>query len=157
MIFNSNTLLTIKWIIANKEPYTFRWNPDHKYTRTPFTTVCLYQQVMVFYSDQSDSPSCTEPSQSILMRGTFHIPYLSYEPVWFFFLIFKPLNLLDIPDLVQFVALKSAEKLPKQMAQSPEDAPLARGSLAGSEEVLVAPATLRGWEDPIINELFYLF
>ncbi|XP_053180180.1 CD74 molecule, major histocompatibility complex, class II invariant chain a [Scomber japonicus] len=30
------------------------------------------------------------------------------------------------------------------MAQSPEDAPLARGSLAGSEEVLVAPATLRG-------------
>lgn len=37
------------------------------------------------------------------------------------------------------------------MAHSPDDAPLARGNLADSEEMLLPPAAPRGWEECILS------
>lgn len=42
---------------------------------------------------------------------------------------------------------RSWEKPPVQMSDPVEDAPLARGSVAGSEEALVLPVASRGWDE----------
>uniref|UniRef100_A0A669ECG3 CD74 molecule, major histocompatibility complex, class II invariant chain a n=1 Tax=Oreochromis niloticus TaxID=8128 RepID=A0A669ECG3_ORENI len=86
----------------------------------------------------------TDPSHNFLFFFFFLIERLSVEPVWFSFPHF--VGNLCSRRVVQcpVCCLKERKELLTQMAHSQDDAPLARGSLADSEEILLPPAAPRG-------------
>lgn len=114
-----------------------------------FAAVCLCQQVMIL--NQPIRAGATDPSHNFLFFFYFLIERLSVEPVWFSFPHF--VGNLCSRRVVQcpVCCLKERKELLTQMAHSQDDAPLARGSLADSEEILLPPAAPRGWEECILS------
>lgn len=66
------------------------------------------------------------------------------EPVWFSFPLFVGNLCSRRVALCSVCCLKERKELLTQMAHSPDDAPLARGNLADSEETLLPLAAPRG-------------